>query len=57
MSDPVYDAAGAQLDAHVDNGADFIVTYGLPTAGIALGAGLVLALFVKFGKRIRGWLG
>lgn len=57
MSDPVWDEAGETLTTLATDGSSFIVTYGLPAAGIALGAGIVLAVLVKFGTRVRGWLG
>lgn len=55
MSDPVWDAAGTELTGLGSDGSSFIVTYGLPVAAVALGAGFVIAMFSKYGKKVRNW--
>lgn len=56
MSDPVYDAAGAELTSLASDGGTWVTTYGLPAAGVALAAGFVIALIAKYGKKVRSWI-
>lgn len=53
MSDPVWDAAGAEIAGQASTGAEFITTYGIPAAGVLLLAGFAWAMFIKLGKRNR----
>lgn len=56
MSDPDFATAGEALGDQAANGAEWVSTYGVPAAVVALGVGLVVGLLVKFGKRIRNWI-
>lgn len=46
------EAAGEALGDLAERGADWVSTYAMPAAVIAVGAGLVLGLLIRFGKRI-----
>jgi hypothetical protein len=48
------EAAGAVIEGLATDGAGFLVTYGLPAVGIALGGGLLIKLVPTLARKVVG---